>query len=99
MGIAGSLLGGSISSMPASTMAKGIDAAQQQAMGQFDALNPQIEQGQQASGLIAQMLGLQPGTQGAEALNQFRQSMGYQDTLNSALGGVTSNAAARGLLG
>lgn len=34
-----------------------------------------------------------------EALAQFRDSLGYRDTMNQALGGVTANRAARGLLG
>lgn len=38
-------------------------------------------------------------TSGAEGLARFRESTGYKDTMNAALNGVTSNAAARGLLG
>ena len=42
--------------------------------------------------------GTEPGTAGAEALTRFRETTGYKDTLNAALGGISTNAAARGLL-
>jgi hypothetical protein len=64
-------------------------------------LDPYAANGVGANGLISSILGLgKPGdTSGGEALNKFRESTGYQDTMNTALNGVTSNAAARGLLG
>lgn len=48
------------------------------------------------------MTGGVPGTSataGGEGLARFREGLGYQDTLNQALGGIATNAAARGLLG
>lgn len=57
-----------------------------------------IARGDGASGLISQLLGLTPGTGGAEGLARFRENSGYQDQLNTSLRGVASNAAAGGLL-
>jgi len=66
-----------------------------------DRFTPYAETGGRANSLVGSLLGTgEPGdTSGAEGLNRFRESSGYQDTLNSAMGGVASNAAARGLLG
>lgn len=62
-------------------------------------LDPYAQQGGQATSLIGNLLGLNGGTAGGEALSQFRDSTGYRDTLNAAQGGAATNAAAKGLLG
>jgi len=61
--------------------------------------DPYAAAGTGATSLISSLLGLGGGTAGAEGLDKFRESTGFQDTQNAALNGVTSNAAARGLLG
>lgn len=68
-----------------------------QARGRF---NPYAEQGLAANPLISSLLGMSEGdSSGGEGLARFRESTGYQDTLNQSLRGVGSNAAARGLMG
>jgi hypothetical protein len=63
-------------------------------------LQPYADTGGQANSLVSSLLGLSPGnTSGAEAMNQFRDSTGYKDTMNQAMNGVSTNAAAKGLLG
>jgi hypothetical protein len=66
------------------------------ARGRF---SPYAETGGRANTLTSSLLGLTPGdTSGAEGLAQFRNSTGYRDTMDQALGGVATNAAAKGLL-
>lgn len=61
---------------------------------------PYAQAGGQANSLVSSLLGLNPGdTSGAEGLSQFRNATGYRDTMNQALNGVSTNAAAKGLLG
>ena len=68
-----------------------------QARGRF---NPYAEQGLAANPLISSLLGMSEGdSSGGEGLARFRESTGYQDTLNQSLRGVGANAAARGLMG
>lgn len=68
-----------------------------QARGRF---NPYAEQGLAANPLISSLLGMSQGdSSGGEGLARFRESTGYQDTLNQSLRGVGANAAARGLMG
>lgn len=62
-------------------------------------INPYAQQGAAANPLIASLLGMSSDTGGGEGLARFREGLGYQDTLNQALGGISANAAARGLLG
>lgn len=67
---------------------------------QIARFDPYAQAGQESTGLIRSLLGMDPSsTAGAEGLARFRDSTGYQDTLNAALGGAATNAAARGLLG
>ena len=69
-----------------------------QARGRF---NPYAEQGLAANPLISSLLGMGEAgdSSGGEGLARFRESTGYQDTLNQSLRGVGANAAARGLMG
>lgn len=61
---------------------------------------PYADTGGRANTLVSSLLGLSPGdTSGAEGLATFRNSTGYKDTMNQAMNGVATNAAARGLLG
>jgi len=95
----GSALGlGGSSNRAVKRMGKGYLDARKAVLDRF---TPYAETGGRANSLVGSLLGTgEPGdTSGAEGLNRFRESSGYQDTLNSAMGGVASNAAARGLLG
>lgn len=62
-------------------------------------LDPYAAAGSDSTSFLRQLLGMDGGTAGGEALSHFRDSTGYKDTMNAALNGVGSNAAARGLLG
>ncbi len=72
---------------------------EKEARGASDRFNPYAQAGSASTGLISSLLGLSPGdTSGAEGLSQFRNSTGYRDTMDQAMGGVATNAAARGLM-
>lgn len=62
-------------------------------------LEPFAQAGGDATGAIAQLLGLQGGTAAGEGLQRFRESIGFRDMNNRALRGVAASGAARGLLG
>lgn len=102
--IAGALgLGGS-SNKAVKRMGQGYLDAQKAVNPLYDnarsRFQPYSDTGGQANSLVSSLLGLSPGdTSGAEGLSQFRDATGYKDTMNQALGGVSSNAAAKGLLG
>lgn len=96
---AGNVIGSGLAAGMKADQAKYLGSALHGLKGQEQArFDPYATQGTQANSLIASLLGLGGGTGGAEALDKFRDSTGYRDTMNAALGGVTSNAAARGLL-
>ena len=64
-----------------------------------DRFNPYAQAGSASTGLISSLLGLSPDdTSGAEGLSQFRNSTGYRDIMDQTMGGVATNAAARGLM-
>lgn len=61
---------------------------------------PQVRQGNQASSAIAALLGLGGDSAAASAAMQnYNNSAGYQQTLDSGSRSITNNAASRGLLG
>ena len=82
---------------------QGLDEARTAITDQYGNATSRLDQyatlGADSTGFLRQLLGMDGGTAGGEALSRFRDSTGYRDTMNAALGGVTSNAAARGLLG
>lgn len=73
------------------------EAESRKVAGRFQ---PYANTGGRANTLVSSLLGIgAPGdTSGAEGLSQFRNSTGYRDIMDQSLGGVASNAAARGLL-
>jgi hypothetical protein len=73
-------------------------AAQQQTLAQLTALNqPAITRGNEAASLYGGILGVGGAGQSQQALNTFRNSIGYQDLMREGLGAVNSNAYARGM--
>jgi len=85
-------------------LGQGYDEARKTVNPLFDTargrFNPYAETGGRANTLVSSLLGTgTPGdTSGAEGLATFRNSTGYRDTMDQALGGVATNAAAKGLL-
>jgi len=80
-------------------LGKGYMDAEKEARIASDRFNPYAETGGRANSLVSSLLGLSPGdTSGAEGLSQFRNSTGYRDIMDQAMGGVSTNAAARGLM-
>lgn len=100
--VGSALFGGSNKALENQAMAyrramEGMQPSFTQATERF---SPYAQQGAAANPLISSLLGMSQGdTSGGEGLARFRESLGYQDALNQALGGVGANAAARGLLG
>lgn len=101
----GSIIGGAIQSSAAKKAAKTQQnianqetARLQQNQQYITGLNqPTIDRGNAAGSLIGGFLGLEGGDRASSALSTYRNSTGYQDLLNTGLGGVNSNAYARGL--
>ena len=96
MSFLGDLFGGMAKNKQQKTLATGLNNLKNTEQARFA---PYAAQGVQSNNMIGSLLGLNGGTAGAEGLDQFRNATGYQDTMNAAMNGVTSNAAARGLLG
>jgi len=96
MSFLGDLFGASAKNKQQKTLATGLNNVMKNEQARFA---PYAAQGVQSNNMIGSLLGLNGSTAGAEGLDQFRNATGYQDTMNAAMNGVTSNAAARGLLG
>lgn len=111
--VGSAVIGGGASLIAAGKNSKAIDkstAAQQQSDAENRALqrevyasneahlNPFIERGNAAGGVINSALGLGGGSAATDAYNAFKQSTGYQDRLTEGYRGVNSAYAGRGLL-
>ena len=93
----GGIVGGIVGGIGAKKAAKQQRRDIQSAAGE---LSPYAQGGLRAQSALESSLGLAPGdTSGAEGLQRFRDSSGYQDTLNRSLRGVAASGAAQGLLG
>lgn len=81
-------------------MGRGYMDAEAEARKVAKRFQPYADTGGRANTLLSSLLGTgAPGdTSGAEALSQFRNSTGFRDIMDQSLGGVGTNAAARGLL-
>lgn len=106
IGAAGSIIGGITGGKGAKAAAK----AQQQTVAMQIAANnanmakitgleqPTIDRGNAAGTIYAGLLGAGGNAAAsADALKTYRSSTGYEDLLNTGLGGVNSNAYARGM--
>ena len=62
-------------------------------------LNPYVQDGRDASSLLADFIGLSgDGERSNAALDTFLNSTGYQNTVNRGVSAITSNRAAAGAL-
>lgn len=96
IGGAASAIGGSKAASAQKNATNANNALQQQIYSSNKAtLDPYITRGNQAGGLLQQLIMGGAGAQ--DAFRQFQAGTGYQTTLNEALGSVNSNAYARGM--
>lgn len=88
-----SLLGGNSSGKNSSTSTTGI--YNQAYGGLSNALSPEVQSGVGASSLLSQLL---TGTGGQKAYQNYQNSTGFQNQLQTGTKAITNNAATSGLL-